>query len=66
MKTSHQFAAELLNGPDLPIAVQSLFMEESANEPSVQQVVAEDPRGIPTDILIISAAITLRPNGVCS
>lgn len=58
MKTAHQFAKELLDGPDLPIAVMSLF-EDYANEPAVDKTSMLSSSGYTEDVLLISAAISV-------
>jgi hypothetical protein len=59
MKTAHQFARELLDGPDLPIAIMSGFLADHANEPAVTMAIMDwDDKK--QSVLLISAAITLR------
>lgn len=59
MKTTHQFAEDLLNGPNMPVAVMSAFLDGGANQPGTSVVEMEDGDGNRVNVLVISAAITL-------
>lgn len=60
MKTSHEFARELLGGPDLPVATPSLFDEESASEPIARKMRATAPGRGMIDIVMISGRVKTR------
>lgn len=60
---AHAFAKELLDGPDLPVAVMSVFMGDQANEPALSTTVMRDKHGKEQSVILISAEITLRDVG---
>lgn len=58
--TTHQLANQLLEKPEMPVAVMSVFMEDQANEPALSEVEMVNKDGVPEKVVLISAALTLR------
>lgn len=63
--TSHQFASELLAGPDIQIVIpdsSKVPCEGACNDPIAIEVDGEDSDGNPKQMLLITGRIEAGPN----